>query len=204
MSSVSSVSSVWVSIGARGFLALATVATLLVAVGTSQAQDDRATRLRLARTYLENSDLATAAEDLTQRITGPLLARQEAFASDVVANQGDLSHDQKRALFQRLSDAERFGDRLNAEVRERLSLVSKVENTIVERLADEFTAAELRELNDWNRSALGRKINRFFPGLLEELNTVVSDTMSPELMVEILDSVVAAERAALGFPPKPS
>ncbi len=162
-------------------------------------------RQRLAGELFEITHGNATVERAFQGVSGPIAANYRDLYLEVAA---ELQDPGARDAF--LADADRrlhdFVQRMFQRIDQQVNLRGATRQALVPVYADNYTAAELRELLGFYRTELGRKVTQLEPAELgRALDTMLAGVL-PEIE-RVLQEALAEERATLrsaaGLSPPP-
>lgn len=173
---------------------MAVVVALCLLWPSLTGADDSADLAREIASLTGTGDLAT---QVGARMLEPMRPKHALLASKLADSQRDLTREQKRVLFEALSDFDAFSVRYFAIVARKVDFDSLIETVLVPLYTRYFSESELRDMRDFYASPTGRKMIRVTPELMGEWMGTLSAALGRVDVEESFLEVVQEYRAEL-------
>ncbi len=156
---------------------------------------------QLARELIEVSGGGAMAQQMTDMMLASIRANYASMVEQLIASQPDLDAEERAAITQRLASFDRFASTFASRVSERVDFEQILTEIYVPLYVQHFSAAELREILEFQTSPVGRKANSVMPRLLQDGMEATAARLQP-IVLDLVSGILAEEQAvALGQAP---
>jgi hypothetical protein len=161
----------------------------------SEAPNDE--RLRLARELFDSAGGANSATEMMNAMLSSLQVAYQQLYRDL-ANQLDFESEAERTAFLQAYERQfqAFAETWQRMLNERVNLVQETIDTLVPIYAEMYTEDELKQLIDFNRSPLGRKVIEQQPKSMARGMQDLMKKIGPRLQ-DLANEAMAKERERL-------